>query len=75
MDHQITVFLGQRDDLEQRAIARWPEVKAEVVVELIDRHCVANGVLDVLDGHAVPERRRMDIHTKQSYYETWECHR
>ena len=48
----------------------WPEVEAEVVLKLIDRHRVANGVLDVLDRHAVLERRRMDIHMKQSYYET-----
>lgn len=72
MDDELSVVLlaHNGDDLEQRAAPVGAEVQPEVVVEVLDHDCVLRGMLDVVTGEPVLERRRQQIHTRQSYYET-----
>ena len=56
--------------LQQRAVASRSEVGDEVVVEAVDCHRVAYGMVDIDGVNAMLECLVMDIHTEQSYYKT-----
>jgi hypothetical protein len=47
-----------------------PQVETEIIFEFIDGHGVADSVLDVFIRDPVLERRGVNLHTEESYYET-----
>jgi hypothetical protein len=62
---RTTTITSSRD-----ALRSGPRYRRKVVVQVVAHHGVAHGMFDVLDLYPVLERRRMDLHTRQSYYET-----
>ena len=59
MDDKVpfVVTANQSDDLEQGAGAAGPEVQAQVIVGVVGRESVPNGVFDVVDLDAMSQRR------------------
>jgi hypothetical protein len=72
VNHELVAAVSNHaDHLEQRPAASWPEIEPQVLIEIIDRHGVANRVLDVVQEGPMLERRLPNFHTLQSYYETF----
>lgn len=75
MNRELVAFHGhEHDDLEEIPGAIWPkdEPPIRIVTEILDRPRVIDRVDDVLGADTVPQRRRMDLHTHESYYESSE---
>jgi hypothetical protein len=72
VDHGWSLGSVEHNELEQVAGTIWSEdqVAHRIVADLLDNERVPDGVLDVFRINAVPRRRREEVHTQQSYYET-----
>lgn len=72
MDHCWSLGPIEDDELEQiaGAVRSEDQVAHRIVAHLLDDECMAKRVLDVVGLAAMSTRRRKDVHTQQSYYET-----
>lgn len=72
MDRQLRTVICPHhdDDLQKGPAAARAQVETKVVVQLVGHHGVPLGMFDVLDRDPVLERREVNVHTQQSYYES-----
>ncbi len=72
MHHRWALRPVHHDQLEQVAcpVGAEHQVASRILVDLLDKQSVSQGMLDILVMDTMAERRSQDLHSREAYYTT-----